>query len=88
MVMYQKASTSLVFFYFVSLVFIGAFFFLNLTLAVINSSYAEAQAKLKAQKEKLRLEQLQIRSNVQKKDETENNTVVVDEGRSKTILGV
>lgn len=68
--------------------FIGAFFFLNLTLAVINSSYAEAQAKLKAQKEKLRLEQLQIRSNVQKKDETENNTVVVDEGRSKTILGV
>ena len=88
MVLYQKASTSLVFFYFVSLVFIGAFFFLNLTLAVINSSYAEAQAKLKAQKEKLRLEQLQIRSNVQKKDETENNTVVVDEGRSKTILGV
>ena len=42
MVMYQKAYTPFVFFFFVALVFIGAFFFLNLTLAVINSSYSEA----------------------------------------------
>jgi hypothetical protein len=42
MVMYQKAYSPFVFFFFVSLVFIGAFFFLNLTLAVINSSYSEA----------------------------------------------
>lgn len=48
MVMYQKAYTPLVFFFFVALVFIGAFFFLNLTLAVINSSYSEAQARIKA----------------------------------------
>lgn len=48
MVMYQKAYTPIVFFFFVSLVFIGAFFFLNLTLAVINSSYSEAQARIKA----------------------------------------
>lgn len=47
MVMYQKAYTPIVFFFFVSLVFIGAFFFLNLTLAVINSSYSEAQARIK-----------------------------------------
>ena len=39
MVMYQKAYSPIVFFFFVAVVFIGAFFFLNLTLAVINSSY-------------------------------------------------
>ncbi len=69
MVMYQQAYTPLVFFYFVALVFIGAFFFLNLTLAVINSSYSEAQARIKAQKEKLRIEQNQIRG---KKSKTED----------------
>ena len=42
MVMYQQAYTPLVFFFFVALVFIGNFFFLNLNLAVINSSYSEA----------------------------------------------
>ena len=52
MVNYQQAYTPFVFFFFVSLVFIGAFFFLNLTLAVINSSYSEAQARIKEQKEK------------------------------------
>ena len=56
MVMYQKASTSFVFFFFVSLVFIGSFFFLNLTLAVINNSYSEAQAKAIEQKKQLRLQ--------------------------------
>jgi len=35
MVMYQKAYTPLIIFFFVPMVFIGAFFLLNLTLAVI-----------------------------------------------------
>ena len=34
--------------FFVPLVFIGAFFLLNLTLAVINSSFNENNKKLKA----------------------------------------
>jgi len=57
MVMYQIAYTPWVFFFFVPMVFIGAFFLLNLTLAVINSSYSEAQAGIKAAKERVRLEQ-------------------------------
>lgn len=72
MVMYQKAYTPLVFFFFVALVFIGAFFFLNLTLAVINSSYSEAQARIKAQKEKLRQEQNQIRGGKKSKSDDDN----------------
>ena len=59
-VMYQKAYHPAVFFFFVAVVFIGAFFFLNLTLAVINSSYSEAQARIKAQKEKLKQEQYRL----------------------------
>ena len=38
--------------FFVPLVFIGAFFLLNLTLAVINSSFNENNRKIKA-KEKI-----------------------------------
>lgn len=57
MVMYQKAYTPWVFFFFVPMVFIGAFFLLNLTLAVINSSYAESQAKIKQGKARLKEEQ-------------------------------
>ena len=48
MIMYQKTYTRFVFFFFVPLVFIGAFFLLNLTLAVINSSFNENNKKLKA----------------------------------------
>ena len=50
MVMYQKAYTVWTFFFFVPLVFIGAFFLLNLTLAVIQSSYTETQNSIKARK--------------------------------------
>ena len=39
------------------MVFIGAFFLLNLTLAVINSSYSEAQDRTKKEKEKMKKEQ-------------------------------
>ena len=41
MVMYQQTYSQFVFLFFVPLVFIGAFFLLNLTLAVINSSFNE-----------------------------------------------
>lgn len=40
--MMQQAYTMYIFMYFLPLVFIGAFFLLNLTLAVINSSFTEA----------------------------------------------
>ena len=41
MVLYQQAYTYYVFLYFVPLVFMGAFFLLNLVLAVINFSFGE-----------------------------------------------
>ena len=44
MVMYQKAFTPWTFFFFMPMVFIGAFFLLNLTLAVIQSSYSQTTA--------------------------------------------
>ena len=44
-------------------------FFLNLTLAVINNSYSEAQARIKASKEKLRLEQNEIRQAAHKSED-------------------
>ena len=50
MVMYQKAYTAWTFFFFVPLVFIGAFFLLNLTLAVIQSQYTLTQAEIKMKK--------------------------------------
>ena len=43
--MYQMAYTYYSFFFFVPMVFIGAFFLLNLTLAVINSSFSETMRK-------------------------------------------
>ena len=42
MVMYEKAFTSFIIPFFVIIVFFGAFFLLNLTLAVINSKFSEA----------------------------------------------
>ena len=53
MIMYQKTYTRFVFLFFVPLVFVGAFFLLNLTLAVINSSFNENNKKLKAKLQKL-----------------------------------
>jgi hypothetical protein len=50
--MYQKAYTYYAFFFFVPMVFIGAFFLLNLTLAVINSSYSETMRKFEEEKAK------------------------------------
>ena len=53
--------------------FIGAFFFLNLTLAVINSSYSEAQARIKAAKEKIRKEQQELLSLPKNEDEKQTD---------------
>ena len=50
MVLYQKVYTYYVFLFFVPLVFIGAFFLLNLTLAVINTSFTESQAEQERKK--------------------------------------
>ena len=60
MVMYQKAYTPFAIFFFVPMVFIGAFFLLNLTLAVIQSSYSETQNRIKGEKAKLKAEQDQL----------------------------
>lgn len=50
MVLYQKVYTYYVLLFFVPLVFIGAFFLLNLTLAVINTSFNDAQELTKQKK--------------------------------------
>ena len=50
MVLYQKVYTYYVFLFFVPLVFIGAFFLLNLTLAVINTSFNDAQDRIRQAK--------------------------------------
>jgi len=62
-VYYQKTFSEIIFCLFLPIVFLGAFFLLNLTLAVINSSFGrthkhyqelEEIAKEKARKNKLR----------------------------------
>lgn len=49
--MYQKTYTPYIFVYFISMVFIGAFFLMNLTLAVINASFTKSQNAAKAEDE-------------------------------------
>lgn len=56
MVMYQQAYTPWTFFFFVPMVFIGAFFLLNLTLAVIQTTYGQTQNQVKANKARLKAE--------------------------------
>ena len=61
MVMYQKVYTRFVFLFFLLLVFIGAFFLLNLTLAVINSSFPVNQNKFREAKLKEEAERNQFK---------------------------
>ena len=61
MVMYQKVYTRFVFLFFFLLVFIGAFFLLNLTLAVINSAFTENNKKLREQKQREEAERNQFK---------------------------
>ena len=41
--LYQKTYAYIIFVYFLSIVFLGAFFLINLTLAVINASFTKSQ---------------------------------------------
>ena len=52
------------------LVYIGQFFFLNLTLAVVNNSFNDTQEKYAAAKIKAEQESLQFKAN---KNEDEEN---------------
>ena len=61
MVQYQQVYTRFVFLFFFLLVFIGAFFLLNLTLAVINSAFTENQKAFRLQKEKEEAERNQFK---------------------------
>ena len=61
MVMYQKVYTRFVFFFFFLLVFIGAFFLLNLTLAVINGAFVKNQKKLKDEEAREQAERNQFK---------------------------
>jgi hypothetical protein len=58
MIMYQQSYNDVAFILFLPMVFIGAFFLINLLLAVINSSFsethAEQQQKINAQKAKMK----------------------------------
>ena len=67
MVMYQQAYTPWTFFFFVPMVFIGAFFLLNLLLAVIQTSYQTTQKRIKEEKRKLKEEQLAMTETAKKK---------------------
>mgnify|MGYP001127747482 CR=1 FL=1 len=60
MVMYQIVYSPFTIFFFVPMVFIGAFFLLNLTLAVIQSSYSQTKGDQKAEKERLKQEQFSM----------------------------
>ena len=48
----EKAVGSWIIIYFIPIIFIGAFFLLNLTLAVIKSKFTEEMAKKKEEKAK------------------------------------
>jgi len=58
--MMQQAFTYSIWIYFLPLVFIGAFFLLNLTLAVINSKFTEAHKEHAAHEQKLKEKSLGI----------------------------
>lgn len=48
--MYQKTYMYVIWVYFVAMVFIGAFFLMNLTLAVINASFVNSQKEMAEEK--------------------------------------
>ena len=59
--MYQMAYTYYAFFFFVPMVFIGAFFLLNLTLAVINSTFSLTRRQAEEGKAKREAESRQLK---------------------------
>jgi len=69
------------------MVFIGAFFLLNLTLAVIQSSYSETQTRMKAEKARLKLLQEEM-SMAAQTDTKELEQVDENAAAQKANLGV
>ena len=69
------------FFFFIPLVFIGAFFLLNLTLAVINSKFTEAHKK---ETEKNRQEKLLLLKNKGKKKKWDGRSIASTDDYSKS----
>ena len=87
MVMYQIAFTPWTFFFFVPMVFIGAFFLLNLTLAVIQSNYSETQARIKDEKKKLKEEQ-EAMTMAAAKSEDKNDKAKKNPNANRDYIGV
>jgi hypothetical protein len=75
MSMMQNAFTYHIYVYFLPLVFIGAFFLLNLTLAVINSEFTKAHNEHQAEEERLK----NATKNVDDDDDLENALKTKDE---------
>ena len=67
--MYQMAYTYYAFFFFVPMVFIGAFFLLNLMLAVIHFNFTETMRKHNETKEKMEAERRQFKLKRSKEDD-------------------
>ena len=75
MSMMQVAFTYNIWIYFIPLIFIGAFFLLNLTLAVINSEFTKAHNEHQAEEERLR----NLKKNFDDEDELEKGLNTKDE---------
>ena len=88
MVMYQKAYTPWTILFFVPMVFIGAFFLLNLTLAVIQSSYSETQTAKKAQLEKQKKEAEEMANGATSKQPDDDLDDDDDKATKKASIGV
>jgi hypothetical protein len=67
------------FLYFVPLIIIGAFFLVNLTLAVINSKFNETHKLYQAQAKKALLEGIDPKNKKQKKNKQNENDENIDE---------
>ena len=61
--MFQMAYTYYAFLFFVPMVFIGAFFLLNLTLAVIKNKFTETMTETAETKKKMETENKQFKVN-------------------------
>ena len=75
------AYTYYVFFYFVPLVFMGAFFLLNLVLAVINNSFSENQKKSEEELKRIEAEKNKLKK--KRNDDEEEMNKALDEGEDE-----
>mmetsp|Transcript_115066 Transcript_115066/g.159627 ORF Transcript_115066/g.159627 Transcript_115066/m.159627 type:complete len:106 (+) Transcript_115066:1786-2103(+) len=96
--MYQQTYTYYIFLFFLPLVFLGAFFLLNLTLAVINTQFsrthnaakeAEAKAKALAKKRRTKNEdeiELMLEDSAQKPDEIGISEFIIAKRAAKKMI--